>query len=230
MPLDFIKLSQSHTGEYLAEMVQSVVEKFGVQNKICGIVSDNASNNAVMIDQLTKAKWPRFKGEPHWIRCFAHILNLIAKAILKPFGTERKSNQNIDNDSEDEDDIQQIQHYTNSHPDFESVEDEDFNSDEDDEGVTKVGEGEELDIEDINDLSEEEENDQYTAQNCRQTLAKFRAIARKLKKSPNSRDLFADICEAHSIQSPHRIAQDVQTRWNSTFLQLTGVNWCQKAM
>jgi hypothetical protein len=37
MPLDFIKLSQSHTGEYLAEMVQLVVEKFGVQNKVCSV-------------------------------------------------------------------------------------------------------------------------------------------------------------------------------------------------
>ncbi|KAA1111487.1 hypothetical protein PGT21_001510, partial [Puccinia graminis f. sp. tritici] len=37
MPLDFIKLSQSHTGNYLAEMVQLVVEKFGVQNKLAGV-------------------------------------------------------------------------------------------------------------------------------------------------------------------------------------------------
>ncbi|PLW42915.1 hypothetical protein PCANC_17737 [Puccinia coronata f. sp. avenae] len=76
MPLDFIKISRSHTGKYLEEMVQLVVKKFGVQNKSCGIVSDNASNNAAMVDKLKKLKWPRnFKGEPHWIRCFAHVLN-----------------------------------------------------------------------------------------------------------------------------------------------------------
>jgi hypothetical protein len=34
MPLDFIKLSRSHTGKYLEEMVQLVVKKFGVQNKV----------------------------------------------------------------------------------------------------------------------------------------------------------------------------------------------------
>ncbi|KNF04356.1 hypothetical protein PSTG_02271 [Puccinia striiformis f. sp. tritici PST-78] len=54
MPLDFICLAQSHTGEYLAETVCLVVEKFGIQHKaadpgpssqICGIVSDNARNN-----------------------------------------------------------------------------------------------------------------------------------------------------------------------------------------
>ncbi|KAA1085451.1 hypothetical protein PGT21_007686 [Puccinia graminis f. sp. tritici] len=34
MPLDFIKLSRSHTGKYLAETVQLVVEKFGIASKI----------------------------------------------------------------------------------------------------------------------------------------------------------------------------------------------------
>ena len=34
MPLDFIRLSQSHTGEYLAETVGMVVEKFGIQQKV----------------------------------------------------------------------------------------------------------------------------------------------------------------------------------------------------
>ncbi|KNE94911.1 hypothetical protein PSTG_11808 [Puccinia striiformis f. sp. tritici PST-78] len=51
-----------------------------------------------------------------------------------------------------------------------------------------------------------------------------------MKKSPNSKELFADICQSHSIKSPHRIPQDVRTRWNSTFLQLTGVNRCRKAI
>ncbi|KAA1111488.1 hypothetical protein PGT21_001526 [Puccinia graminis f. sp. tritici] len=116
------------------------------------------------------------------------------------------------------------------HPDAHWVEEDDCNSQEDDEGVSKVAEGEELNIEDINDLSDEDDNDQYTSENCRQTLAKFQAIARKLKKSPNSKELFGEICESHSIETPHRIPQDVRTRWNSTFLQLTSVNRFQKAM
>ncbi|KAA1088780.1 hypothetical protein PGTUg99_028961 [Puccinia graminis f. sp. tritici] len=91
MPLDFIRLARSHTGEYLAQTVSLVVEKFGIQDKICGIVSDNASNNKVMVSELKKKKWARFKGEPHWIRCFAHVLNLIAQAILRPFGSQKKS-------------------------------------------------------------------------------------------------------------------------------------------
>lgn len=34
MPLDFVCLSAAHTGEYLAESVRMVVEKFGIQNKV----------------------------------------------------------------------------------------------------------------------------------------------------------------------------------------------------
>jgi hypothetical protein len=34
MPLDFVKLSWSHMGEYLAETVQLIVEKFEIQNKV----------------------------------------------------------------------------------------------------------------------------------------------------------------------------------------------------
>ena len=68
MPLDFIKLSKSCTGEYLAESVQMIVEKFEIETKvhtqliilsslvliyeiflifqIFDIVSNNASNNS----------------------------------------------------------------------------------------------------------------------------------------------------------------------------------------
>jgi hypothetical protein len=38
-----------------------------------------------MISELEKLDWKQFKGEAQWIRCFAHIVNLIVKAILRPF-------------------------------------------------------------------------------------------------------------------------------------------------
>ena len=43
-----------------------------------------------MISKLGFLGWKRFQGEPQWIRCFAHILNLIVKAILRPFGRQKK--------------------------------------------------------------------------------------------------------------------------------------------
>jgi hypothetical protein len=39
VPLDFICLSQSHTGDYLAQKVTLVVEKFEIQHKVCLFIS-----------------------------------------------------------------------------------------------------------------------------------------------------------------------------------------------
>ncbi|KNE93991.1 hypothetical protein PSTG_12658 [Puccinia striiformis f. sp. tritici PST-78] len=63
MPLDFVRLQKNHTGKYLAETVQLIVEKFGLKDKILGIVTDNASNNKTMIEEIKTYRWPRFKGE-----------------------------------------------------------------------------------------------------------------------------------------------------------------------
>ena len=56
MPLDFVRLKERHTGVYLCDAVRVIVEKFGLQNKICGIVTDNASNNETMIEEIKKFK------------------------------------------------------------------------------------------------------------------------------------------------------------------------------
>ena len=34
MPLDFIRLAESHTGEYLARVITFVMEKFGIHDKV----------------------------------------------------------------------------------------------------------------------------------------------------------------------------------------------------
>ena len=63
--------------------------------EICGIISDNATNNKVVIRELKKLEWPRFEGNTHWIHCFSHLLNLIVQVILKPFETQKKSTKPI---------------------------------------------------------------------------------------------------------------------------------------
>ncbi|PLW17841.1 hypothetical protein PCANC_15561 [Puccinia coronata f. sp. avenae] len=88
-----------------------------------------------------------------------------------------------------------------------------------------------LTLEDINDLSDEdEENNLYTSSLCKQTLAKFCTIARKLHKSPNSKMDFFELCQELKCKKPHNIVQDVRTRWNSTFMQLVGIVCCEKAV
>ncbi|KNF05018.1 hypothetical protein PSTG_02073 [Puccinia striiformis f. sp. tritici PST-78] len=65
---------------------------------------------------------------------------------------------------------------------------------------------------------------------CQQTLAKFRAIARKLRKSPNSKLEFVELCKEMGCDKPHSIVQDVHTRWNSTLDQLVSIVRCNKAI
>jgi hypothetical protein len=63
-----------------------------------------------MISELERLDWKRFKGEAQWIRCFAHIVNLIVKAILRPF-TRKKSQAGtpeFDDSDEEEDKNQRI--------------------------------------------------------------------------------------------------------------------------
>ncbi len=45
---------------------------------------DNASNNDVMIDTLS-LNVPTFEGSIGHVRCFAHIVNLVAKSMLRQF-------------------------------------------------------------------------------------------------------------------------------------------------
>ncbi|EFP76288.2 uncharacterized protein PGTG_02729 [Puccinia graminis f. sp. tritici CRL 75-36-700-3] len=106
MPLDFVQLDESHTGEYLARMVRYIVEKFGLEDRICGIVSDNASNNKTIIAELETLDWKRFKGEAQWIRCFAHIVNLIVKAILRPFTRKKSDGRTAEFDDFDEEEAE----------------------------------------------------------------------------------------------------------------------------
>ncbi|KAA1109566.1 hypothetical protein PGTUg99_021926 [Puccinia graminis f. sp. tritici] len=88
----------------------------------------------------------------------------------------------------------------------------------------------ELEDDDLNDLSDEGEEDQYTTQSCKESLSKFRAISRKLNKSPNSKALFKEICGDLECSTPHNITRDVRTRWNSTFEQLSGILRCSAAI
>ncbi|KNE99746.1 hypothetical protein PSTG_07033 [Puccinia striiformis f. sp. tritici PST-78] len=234
MPLDFVQLLQRHTGVYLADVVRLVVKKFGIQDRICGIVSDNASNNEVMVKDLQKLKWPRFKGETQWIRCFSHILNLIVQGILRPFGTQKKkcdqSTSIDDNDNSGEEDDPDAQIKTLSRDD-DAISDHDNDScDGDSTDQDNRDDVESLNESDIENGSDEDEGDRYTSESCKQTLAKFRRIAKKLRYSPNSKGRFIKSCKENGCKTPHSIERDVCTRWNSTNAQLKSVIRCKPAI
>jgi hypothetical protein len=60
-----------------------------ISNQCLGITCDNASNNDAMIDELVDLL-PNFPGPTNRCRCFLHIVNLIAKTLLKQFKVPKK--------------------------------------------------------------------------------------------------------------------------------------------
>ncbi|KAA1104507.1 hypothetical protein PGT21_025403 [Puccinia graminis f. sp. tritici] len=151
-----------------------------------------------MIEDLRSYKWPRLKGEGQWICCFAHILNLIAQAILRPFGSNKRKNtagasphENLDSDN-DETDVEpdhpdeQIKFFNEGISGDNDNEDDDEETDDDAPLASNlIGDDEvELEDDDLNDLSDEGEEDQYTTQSCKESLSKVSCNAQQ-----QSRDL-----------------------------------------
>ena len=66
-----------------------------------GITADNASPNDVMIDKLVDLL-PNFSGQANHCRCFLHIVNLIAKTLLKQFDVPKKDAESALDDAERE--------------------------------------------------------------------------------------------------------------------------------
>jgi hypothetical protein len=69
-----------------------------------------------MIEKLKAYRWPRFKGEGQWVLCFAHILNLIAQVMLRPFGNSKKKkdssdqpNQSFNNEDSDQEELDDLE-------------------------------------------------------------------------------------------------------------------------
>lgn len=81
MILDFIHLTENHTGDYLATEVHKCLERFGVLSKLQAIAGDNASNNDTMIRSLA-LKLSSWGGKRNQVRCLGHILSLAMRVRL----------------------------------------------------------------------------------------------------------------------------------------------------
>lgn len=57
--------------------------------KCLGLTADNVSPNDVMTDELVDML-PKFLGQANHCRCFLHVVNLIAKTLLKQFDIPKK--------------------------------------------------------------------------------------------------------------------------------------------
>ncbi|KAG8778879.1 hypothetical protein FRC12_024762 [Ceratobasidium sp. 428] len=79
--LEFIHLTESHTGAYMAEKLVECLTRFRIINQIMTICADNAGNNGTLARCIAPFL-PRFSGPASRTNCGAHIVNLLARALL----------------------------------------------------------------------------------------------------------------------------------------------------
>ena len=82
----------------MAVAFAKVLRNFGIGHKILSVTCDNASNNDTMSDELDHMLT---KYSPvNRTRCFAHILNLVAKSLLKQFDVKQDDKKDDLTDNE----------------------------------------------------------------------------------------------------------------------------------
>ncbi|KAG9086907.1 hypothetical protein FRC07_012955, partial [Ceratobasidium sp. 392] len=88
--LECLSFNTSHTGKSLAASLLYVLDNFELQDRVWGIVCNNASNNAAMINKLKNKRLKRMNGAFLRVFCILHVLNLVAQGALQPFRTKHQ--------------------------------------------------------------------------------------------------------------------------------------------
>ncbi|KAJ3490696.1 hypothetical protein NLJ89_g11414 [Agrocybe chaxingu] len=209
--LDFIKATKAHTGEYLAARIAESIRGYGLQDKILGFVADNASNNDTLVTELGRLL-PSFGGKKVRVRCFAHILNLVVKAVLSQFSRKMIEEDNTLTEQLDmlEEELNNGTGFGDEEPELES---------DDDEVADDVVRSDNAAIRDVIDevslsgrLTPLSRDDANVA---RVSIAKLRTLANKIVNSPTIREDLAQCCKQVNIEAKLMV-RDVATRWNST--------------
>ncbi|KAG2347656.1 hypothetical protein BDR05DRAFT_876519, partial [Suillus weaverae] len=79
------RLTQSHTGSYLAQVTADCLKRFGLEKKLHTLTMDNVSNYDATAEHLMTLI-DGFCGKLSRSRCFPHTVNLIAKVhVSSPF-------------------------------------------------------------------------------------------------------------------------------------------------
>lgn len=96
--IEFVGIDRAHSGENLVNIVATVLDRFHISAKVMTITADNASNNDTLhrfLYQKLSERYDEYLSEVviregtmrftqnSQISCFAHILNLVMKSILR---------------------------------------------------------------------------------------------------------------------------------------------------
>ncbi|OJT13075.1 Zinc finger BED domain-containing protein 4 [Trametes pubescens] len=190
--LDFVRLTNAHTGKYLAEEVIKCLESFGIEKKVMAVTCDNAESNTVMLKEM-HALVPQFRGPRIRVRCFGHVLNLTVKAILSIFSKPGPPPGDADKEDEDADEHE-----------AEAAEEIDAAREAADDAIIDALLDEDLDFE-LNAA------DLFIG---RTALNKILTLSRKVWNSPNVRTELGKLATEKGLKSEVLI-RAVRTRWNT---------------
>ncbi|KAK7041092.1 hypothetical protein R3P38DRAFT_2512431 [Favolaschia claudopus] len=87
--LEFIRLTDRHTGDYLASQLADTLIRYGLERFLHLLMMDNAGNcntTAVCLPKYIST----FRGTLARGRCFTHIIQLVAKAVISFFFKQAK--------------------------------------------------------------------------------------------------------------------------------------------
>jgi hypothetical protein len=82
------RLYGSHAGENMSRLLMSVIQEFEISGRLGYFMTDNAESNDVCLESVLREIDPTISDSDireRRLRCWGHILNLVAKAFL--FGT-----------------------------------------------------------------------------------------------------------------------------------------------
>lgn len=83
--LDIVASKGKHSGRDIANMFWSILEDFGIVDKVQGLVMDNASANTTFVAEFSSIMGQHnleFDAEDGHFRCLSHIINLGARDTL----------------------------------------------------------------------------------------------------------------------------------------------------
>ncbi|GAA5820574.1 hypothetical protein JCM3770_007162, partial [Rhodotorula araucariae] len=179
-------LTESHTAEYPAATVFRLVTQYSLKDRLAGICSDNASAMAKSMELLSEKDLAFFEGILSWIRCFAHILDLVTKAILQVFSV--KDEAYADSDDNYEPSFDKVAHMffrqQQPHADHDIRNVNDL-SDKGFEALLHQLDDERDEDDDLSHLKPREElvTDMYKSVKARGTLLKFQSLGKRLRYS-----------------------------------------------
>ncbi len=105
--LEFKKIEGIKSGENMARITSELLHELDIECKVLSITGDNASNNKTLVEELNSSLYeqfaespntPHFRGQESYIRCLAHVLNLIVKKLLETLksGDRRSAEASIE--------------------------------------------------------------------------------------------------------------------------------------